>query len=150
MRAEFQIIVIPYVMKENQLKVAVFQRKIKRYWQFVSGGGENNETLIETAIREVKEEVGYKTNSSELIKLDSMCTISKENFKEHKDKKNIYVIPEYSFCMKMVNDNIILSKEHIDYKWLNVDEVFDLLTFDSNKTALWELSQKIIDGVITK
>ena len=148
MRAEYQVIIIPYVLENHILKVAIFCRKKLLYWQFVSGGGEDCETLVETAKRELKEEIGLHVNIGKLKKLDAICTIPKHFFKAHKYKEDIYVIPEYSFCVEMNNKNITLSDEHVKYMWVNVKKAFELLLYDSNKTALWELNEKIIDGVL--
>ena len=136
------------MLENHKLKVAIFCRKTKLYWQFVSGGGENYETLVATAKRELREEIGLNVNMERLKKLDSICTIPKKYFKAHKYKKNIYVIPEYSFCVEMTNKNITLSTEHVKYMWVDVRKALKLLLYDSNKTALWELSEKIIDGVL--
>ena len=55
-----------------------------------------------------------------------------------------YVIPEYAFAVEIRNDdNIQLSNEHKEYKWVEYDEAIKKLKYDSNKTALWELNERI-------
>ena len=57
---------------------------------------------------------------------------------------DIYVIPEYAFAVEIIsNDNIQLSNEHKEYKWVEYDEAMKKLKYDSNKTALWELNERI-------
>ena len=50
-RAPFQVLVLPFRHNQGgQLEYAVFRRRDEGYWQFIAGGGENNEKPIETAI----------------------------------------------------------------------------------------------------
>lgn len=66
--------------------------------------------------------------------------ISKKH-RSHWDK-DIFVIPEYTFGFEC-NEDIKLSNEHLEFKWLNYDEAMNLLTWDSSKTALYELSCRL-------
>ena len=58
---------------------------------------------------------------------------------------NVYVIPEYSFAIEIKDEDsdIQLSNEHKEYKWVEYDEALKELKYDSNKTALWELNEKL-------
>lgn len=42
-----------------------------------------------------------------------------------------------------MNEEIRLSDEHSEFKWVAYDEAIKLLNFDSNKTALWELKMRL-------
>jgi len=55
----------------------------------------------------------------------------------------LYVIPEYSFGVDCTGQHIVLSDEHLELQWLPFSEARERLTYDSNRTALWELNQKI-------
>ena len=46
MRAPYQTLTILYKKENEQIKFAIFYRNSHPIWQFVSGGGEDNETLI--------------------------------------------------------------------------------------------------------
>jgi len=35
--------------------------------------------------------------------------------------------------------------EHSEFKWLNYHEAIELLKWDSNKVALWELYKRLLD-----
>ena len=97
MRAEFQVLVIPFVIGENEkLEVAVFKRIDGDYWQFIAGGGERNETILEAVQREAYEEAGIARDSKH-FKLDTMAMIPKSHFRDHKSKTGLYIIPEYCF-----------------------------------------------------
>jgi dATP pyrophosphohydrolase len=143
MRSPFQILVIPFKKNINQIKVAIFKRKDSLNWQFIAGGGEKNETFLEAAKRESYEEANIKS-SLPFFKLSTISSIPKNNFKDyHNWNNNIYVIPEYCFAVEIVGNNILLSKEHSEYKWVSIKEAQTILCWDSNKTALWELEERI-------
>jgi dihydroneopterin triphosphate diphosphatase len=142
MRAEFQVIIIPYMIRNNEMLVAVFERKGKQYWQFISGGGINNESLKDAAKREFFEETSIEIHKDLFFKMDTVNSIPKIYFKEHCNKKNLYVIPEYTFYVKLLHNSLKLSEEHSKYVWVGIDKAYGLLRFDSNKTALWELSER--------
>ena len=38
---------------------------------------------------------------------------------------------------------ISLSSEHDSFEWLRYEEAFERLTWDSNRVALWELSERL-------
>ena len=39
---------------------------------------------------------------------------------------------------------LALSDEHLELAWLDVDAAIERLTFDSNRTAVWELHQRLV------
>ena len=148
MRAPFQILAIPFrKISSREMEFCVFHRADFDQWQFVSGGGEDDETPTEAAIREISEETGIKTNS--IIKLTSMTYIPANIFPERYRKywaKNTYVIPEHHFAFECVSD-IKLSNEHVGYEWLSYKDAMARLTWDSNKTALYELRCQLLEEV---
>jgi len=116
-------------------------------WQGVAGGGEEGETIIESAKRELYEETGIK--DVEVIKLDSISIVPSYYFKDSASfGKDFYVVPEYAFAVELSNEEIVLSDEHKEYKWCKYDEVKELLQWDSNKTALWEINERIARNAI--
>jgi dATP pyrophosphohydrolase len=56
---------------------------------------------------------------------------------------SLYVIPEYSFGVRVGAPDLSLSPEHSEFAWLPFGEAFGCLTFDSNRVALWELHLRI-------
>lgn len=94
MRAPFQILAIPFrKTASREMEFCVFHRSDLDQWQFVAGGGEDDEPPTEAAIREISEETGIKTNS--IIKLTSMAYIPANVISERHRKywaKNICVI----------------------------------------------------------
>ena len=59
MRAPYQTLTILYKEKNTKILYGIFYRNSHPIWQFVSGGGEDNETPLETVVREIMEETYY-------------------------------------------------------------------------------------------
>ena len=146
MRAPYQILAILYKRENNKILYGIFYRNSHPIWQFISGGGENNENPLETVIREIEEETSLSVEKEKIEQLDSKTTIPVLNITgEYTWGKNVYVVPEYSFAIEIKDEdgNIQLSNEHKEYKWVEYEEALKKLKYDSNKTALWELNEKI-------
>lgn len=144
-RAPFQCLIIPFMIEDDVPKYAVFKRADIDMWQFLSGGGEDNETPLETAKRECFEEAQIPVNTT-FYKLDAISTIPAEIYPEKYRKywdKNCFVIKEYKFAFKLIDDIIKISDEHSEFKWATYEEAISLLKYDSNKTALTELRARI-------
>ena len=142
MRAPFPVLAIPY-RKREEYQFCVFHRADIDQYQFVSGGGEDDEKPLAAAIREIKEETSVTVAS--LIPLTSTAYIPANVFSEKHRKiwgKDTFVIPEYSFGFLCESD-IIISEEHIGFEWLRYEEAMAKLTWDSNKTALYELNCRL-------
>lgn len=142
MRAPFQVLAIPY-RRETTIQFCVLHRSDHDQWQFVAGGGEDAEEPAEAAIREIFEETGIKVDT--ITALCSMAYVPVDVISEHHRKywaKDIYVLPEYPFAFECISD-LKLSNEHLDYAWLSYNEAMSRLTWDSNKTALYELNCRL-------
>ena len=93
---------------------------------------EINESLIDTAIREVEEESGI-----ELKKVYKSGFISwyriKDSWREYYGPKPKHIEEHVSFAE--INWEPVLSDEHSEYKWFTIDEAMELLTFGDNGLA---------------
>ncbi len=139
MRAPFQILAIPYRIVDGNPLYCVFHRADFDQWQFLAGGGEDDETPLQAAVREVFEESGI--HAENMVRLKSMCCIPTDSF----PKKDLcswvpdtYVVPEYAFGFACAEE-IKLSHEHTACVWLPYDEARSKCQWDSNRTALYEL-----------
>ena len=138
MRAPFQILAIPY-RKRQKWEFCVFHRADMDQYQFVAGGGEMGETAAQAAGREIREETGMEAPF--VLPLTSMAYIPAGVIAEKERKawdRDTFVIPEYAFGFPCKRE-IRLSAEHVGYEWLGYEEALSRLTWDSNKTALYEL-----------
>ena len=144
-RLPYQVLVILYLRNENSIRYCILERRSSNgMMQFIAGGGEDNETPLQAAIREVYEESGIKNASFQ--QLTSTCYIPTNIFSENQRQiwgENLFVIPEYSFGAEVKSDSIKISDEHIGFKWVSYDEAMSQLKWDSNKTALYELNCKL-------
>ena len=144
MRAPIQVLVILYKKEKEEILYCVGLRSSKNIWQFVAGGAEDKETPIEATVRELREETGINIKEEDLIVLDSKATIPVVNVTgTYTWGKDVFVIPEYAFAVEATSFQIKLSNEHTEFKWLKYDKAMEILTYDSNKTALWELNEKL-------
>ena len=118
MRAAFQILAIPYRIIGGTPRYCVFHRADHDQWQFIAGGGEDEETPLEAAKRETFEEGGVQ--ASKWFELTSLAylpiTVISEKCRQHWSK-DTYVIPEYTFGFECEED-IQLSHEHTECVWL--------------------------------
>ena len=143
-RAPFNVLVYPYIeVGVNEFEYALLRRSDLGIWHGVAGGGEENETPLETARRETYEETGIPVESL-FIQLDTVAPVPVTEFSDsHLWGEDVYVIPQYSFGVLVKNRQIVLSQEHTEYKWLKYQDAYNLLKFDDSKTALWELDRRL-------
>lgn len=142
MRAPFQILAIPYRPKPD-LQYCVLHRSDNDQYQFVAGGGEDDEKPMEAAAREICEETSVK--AVHIMPLTSMAYIPANVIsKKHRDlwSPDTIVIPEYSFGFECASE-MVLSSEHTGFEWMTYDDAISRLTWDSNKTALYELNCRL-------
>ena len=142
-RAPFQVLVLPYRQAAGSLEFAVLSRADYPFWQGIAGGGEGRETPLEAAKREAQEEAGIPTEAR-FIELQAVCSVPVYMFRDSDSwGDELYVIPEYSFGVECTGCHIALSDEHSELQWLSFSQAHKRLTYDSNRTALWELHQRV-------
>ena len=126
-----------YIPTNDGLSFLLLKRaKTKMYehiWQAVAGKIEKGEKSWETAKRELKEETGLKPN-----KMFIVDHVSK--FYEQIDDR-INLVPV--FGIEVNTQEVVLSDEHSEYKWVTIDEALDLLVWTGQKQAI-----KIVNNMI--
>lgn len=143
-RAKYQVLVIPFYIENNEIQYAIFRRSDFDAWQFIAGGGEEEDgSPLFSAKREAFEEAHIPMDER-YVQLETKCSIATEHFPEARKLwgDECLVIPEYSFAVRLTSKRIKLSNEHIEYKWVNYEIAKQSLKFDSNVVALWELENK--------
>lgn len=143
-RAPFQVLVYLYRKTNNGVfEYALFKRADAGWWQAVAGGGEDDETPLEAAKRETFEESGV-TGDVTFVQLDTVVSIRAVGFRDcDLWGEDVYVIPQYCFGVSAQEHRIVLSKEHSEFQWLQYEDAVELMAFDGNKTALWELDRRL-------
>jgi len=82
-------------------------------WEFPGGGVDWGETPENAALREAKEETSLLPNNV------SFLTVTSATYKQGEDDKHsIYFV----YKGDASNDKVILSSEHVEYRWLTVHE----------------------------
>jgi len=114
------------VLINNQLdkpELLLIKNKKSGMWGFPKGHIEDKETLIETAIREVKEEIGLEIKSLEK-KPSFECNYIDDN---GNNKKVIYFIKKINKIVPKLNDEIE------DYVWADLEKCYKTLKFPELK-----------------
>lgn len=149
-RAKYQVLVLPYQKDEGKVKYCIFKRSDMDVWQFISGGGEDeDDSPLVSAKREAFEEA-HISQKEKYSALETKCSIATECFKKARIiwGESCLVIPEYSFAVEISNIDLQISQEHTEYEWVDYDTAARKLRYDSNRVALWELDSKIRLGLI--
>ncbi len=144
-RAPFQVLIFPYrFLPGGEIEYAIFNRAddTAHFWQGIAGGGEGTETPIEAAKREAYEEGGIPA-ASPYLTLDSVATIPVEEISGFLWGEDVLVIPEYCFGVEVTDRALLLSHEHTEFRWVDYESAVELLKWDSNKNALWELNVRL-------
>ena len=143
-RDPLQVLVIPYRQNSHGgYEYAVCHCAGSTQWQFVAGGAEDAEAPLAAAIREAAEEAGIPAGRN-WITLDAMATVPRTAFPSATHwPTNLLVVPEHAFAVAADGLTLTLSHEHTEVRWLPFEEARTLLTWDSNRVALWELNERL-------
>lgn len=149
-RAKYQVLVLPYKKMNGKIFYCIFKRSDMDVWQFIAGGGEDEDSSpLIAAKREAYEEANISFDAK-YDALETKCSISTECFKTARLVwgETCLVIPEYCFAVEIADEKIEISKEHTSFEWVDYQTAIQRLKYDSNKVALWELDNKINLGMI--
>ena len=113
--------------------------KTKMYehiWQGVAGKIEDGETSWEAATRELKEETGLAP-----IKMFVADHISKF-YETNGDRINLVPV----FGIEVDSEIVIISREHCDHKWVDLNGALDLLVWRGQKQAIQVVHDMVISN----
>ena len=151
-RAKYQVLVIPYKRDGGDTLYCIFKRSdMDECWQFVAGGGEDEDgTPLASARREAFEEAGISSRLR-FTQLETKCSIATECFPKARRiwGEDCLVIPEYCFAVELESGDVSISREHGCFEWVDYSTAKERLRYDSNKVALWELDNKIRRNLIS-
>ena len=123
----------------NDGKILILKRsnKVKTYkglWGGVAGYVEENEEPYDTAIKEIKEEVGLKKGDISLIK-----QLNPIEFTDFYDQKR-YDWKIFVFLFKIrKKSEIIIDWEHSEYRWIPPSEIVKYDTVPHLKDVVFKL-----------
>lgn len=108
------------------------------YWQSVTGSREENESLAETARREVFEETGIRTEHHQLV--DTHIQNTYEIYPEwrHRYAAGVTENVEHVFSLKLAEPVTVqvAPREHLAYKWLTRQDAAQRVFSPSNRSAI--------------
>jgi len=110
-----EIIVGGIIEKDGYiLLVQEAKEKCRGKWNIPAGHLENSESIIEGAIREIKEECGCDVEINGILKIGNIVL---------KDNNVILIV----FATKLISNNIVYNKDEIlDVKWFSYDEIINM------------------------
>jgi dihydroneopterin triphosphate diphosphatase len=95
-------------------------------WQMVSGHIKQGETAARTALRELQEETGLQPSR--------FWVAPNVNSFYSPDEDSISFIPV--FVAQVNNDNVLISDEHSEFKWVNSEEAKTFLAWEGQRRSV--------------
>ena len=145
MRQPVNVMVFPFRLgRDGLVEYAVFRRADDANWQPVGGGVEGDEELPAAARREAFEETGWSGGA--LYRLDMVGGVGRDDFAARVYwPSDVYIVTKHFFGLDLGPDaaDVTLSREHRESRWCGYDEAYALLRYDDDRTALWELNERL-------
>jgi dATP pyrophosphohydrolase len=143
MRRDIQVECIVFRWNGSEYEFLLLKRIPEKggFWQPVSGGVEDDEPLLVTAFRELKEEADLSTS-------DFLAVIPDVHYFEFDQHyltgEPIPIVKEYVFGVEVSLDAIVsIAKnpepEHEEFKWVPFEQALELLKWENNKDGLRKL-----------
>jgi bis(5'-nucleosidyl)-tetraphosphatase len=99
------------------------------HWDFPKGNIEIDETEMQAATRELKEETGIETFT--------LIPGFKHILKYKYTRKSILIPKQVTLFLASTKvDKVIISHEHIGYQWAEINSAVNQLTYSNAKAAL--------------
>lgn len=115
------------------------------YWQSVTGSQEENETLAETAAREVMEETGIDASRFTLCDWQQVNVYDIFPIWLHRYAPGTTTNTEHVFGLQLP-DRLSVKlevREHLQYVWLSFENAAPLCFSRSNRDAILELPHRV-------
>lgn len=99
------------------------------HWDFPKGNIEINETEIQAATRELREETGIETFK--------LIPGFRNTLNYKYTRKSILILKQVTLFLASTNvDRVMISHEHVGYQWAEINSAVDQLTYSNAKAAL--------------
>lgn len=134
------------VIHTPELDVLLLERaRHPGFWQSVTGSQEDDESLLETARREVREETGIEANEDLFI--DWQLTNRYEIFAAWRDRYAPGVTENtehvFSLCLPEPQVISVAADEHLAFRWLPWQDAAAACFSWSNRDAILELPRRL-------
>jgi dATP pyrophosphohydrolase len=117
-------------MENNEMKFLILKRSSHKIypglWQMVTGHIDKGEFAYQTALRELQEETGLKPSR--------LWVIPNVNSYYSPVDDSVTIIPV--FAAEVKNENVVISDEHSEFKWVNSEEAKSLLAWEGQRRSL--------------
>jgi len=146
MKQEKQPISVLVVIHTSNLDVLLLERADHPgYWQSVTGSRDGDETLRETAIREVAEETGLDATRHSLTDWQRQNVYEIYPHWRHRYPEGVTQNTEHVFGLLLPRQMPIRisPREHLNFQWLPYQEAADKVFSPSNREAILQLPERI-------
>lgn len=115
------------------------------YWQSVTGSRDDEESLIETAMREVGEETGLDANVYALTDWQEQNVYEIYPKWRHRYAPGTTHNTEHVFGLQLPQQVAVqlAPREHLNYQWLSWNQAADKVFSPSNRAAILELPERV-------
>lgn len=115
------------------------------FWQSVTGSQDGNETLRQTAIRELREETGLNADDHELTDWETQNVYEIYPMWWHRYAPGVIRNTEHVFGLKLATPMPITlaPREHLRYNWLPIDAAAEKVFSWSNRDAILQLAKRM-------
>jgi 8-oxo-dGTP pyrophosphatase MutT (NUDIX family) len=123
--------IVPFVCEKGTWKVLLILHREGNHWGFPKGKANRDETPLESATRELKEETGLSV--TEVLRSQPM--VEQYQFR----RKKQFIIKTVQYFPAFVEGSLCLQEEEIrDAKWMAIPEALRQLTFAEARHILQE------------
>jgi dATP pyrophosphohydrolase len=114
------------------------------YWQSVTGSCADNETLVETALREVREETGLAACHYQLMDWQTKNVYEIYQQWQYRYPPGITHNTEHVFGLQLPHpvEIQLAPREHLNYQWLAWQDAAAKVFSPSNRAAILELARR--------
>lgn len=102
------------------------------YYELPGGGVDKEETILESAYREVQEETGLTPNKT-------VATFKGFDYSTDKKPK----VRQINFIFEVDSDDVVLSEEHDDFEWVDTVMLANINTTENMRACVYEAFAKI-------